>query len=236
VFDTHDALHETLAASGIWNGLYTALLASKPPLAVRAHETNGEPQVTGLQFFEQQPYHRQTPIRGAITVNPDDGTIAIYAEGYTGPRWFTALERLGTVTAPAPTSLPASAAPGWAWQPADREKPGALTGTLQLGAHIVAETLVDHAGTPRINTNAAIALTPADRDACENTWALAVTVLGTLVTEDPDYQSTVLPAPDPTTLTGRTTDYPAAICTVCDSLAAIDDNANSDSARDPDHD
>lgn len=58
--------------------------------------------------------------------------------------------------------------------------------------------------------DAVLALIPADRGHCEAAWAPAVAVLGVLVTEDPGYCSSVLPAPGLSTLTSPSTEYPAA--------------------------
>ncbi|MFF1678348.1 hypothetical protein ACFVYG_20200 [Streptomyces sp. NPDC058256] len=236
MFDTHETLHQALAASGTWNALYTALMASTPPLVVRAHEPNHDGQVTGLRFFEHLPSHRQNSMSGRITISPDDGTITVFADGYAGPRWFAALERLGVITAPTNTTSPASAALcGWSWQPADCEKPGALAGTVRLGPHIQAETFIDRSGGgPRTNTDAGLALIPADRETCGTAWALAVTVLGVLVTGDSAYLSTVMPAPDLVTLIAPATDYRAAAGTVTDLLELLDDNPDFGHARDHD--
>ncbi|MGA4800532.1 hypothetical protein [Streptomyces lavendulocolor] len=58
--------------------------------------------------------------------------------------------------------------------------------------------------------------------------------VGVLVTEDPAYRSPVLPAPDLSTLTGPATDYPAAVATVAEALALLDENVAFGTARDHD--
>jgi hypothetical protein len=189
VFDTHQTLHTALTTSGTFNGLYTALMASTPPLAVRTHADH---QVTGLEFSEPTARIRNSPISGSVTINPDSGAIVLQADGYPGPRWYAALERLATNTAP------------WSWQPDPEHKPGALAGVLRLGAHLNAETAIDRSSHHADQARAGLALIPANRETCHTAWALAVTVLGALVTDDPAYRSTVLPAPDPETLTGPT--------------------------------
>ncbi|WP_256098640.1 hypothetical protein [Streptomyces agglomeratus] len=40
MFDTHDDLYEALTASNTLSALYTALIASTPPVAARAHTPN----------------------------------------------------------------------------------------------------------------------------------------------------------------------------------------------------
>ncbi|MGC5264107.1 hypothetical protein ACPXCO_24115 [Streptomyces cyaneofuscatus] len=217
MFTTHD-LHQELTTSGTFNGLYTALMASKPPLCVRPHTD----QVTGLVFFEQTPRVRNSPISGTITFTPDSGAILLRAIGYTGPRWHTALERLATTTA------------AWSWQPTTDHQPGTLEGALGLGASITAETRIGRSDHHDDVADAALALIPADRAASGGAWALAVTVLGVLVTDDPAYRSPVLPAPDPDTLTCPVTDYPAAAATVAAALELLDDNDDFDTARDHD--
>jgi hypothetical protein len=57
---------------------------------------------------------------------------------------------------------------------------------------------------------------------------------GPLVTEDPTYRSPVLPAPAPGTFASPVTDYPAAIETVAEALALLDENGDFDTARDDD--
>ncbi|GAB1333387.1 hypothetical protein [Streptomyces sennicomposti] len=214
---TDDALHQDLTTTGTLNGFYSALMASEPPLAVRSHEDQG----TGLVFFEQSPRHRNSPIRGSITFNADAGAVIIAADGYTGPRWHTALERLTTPTT------------AWLWQPASDHKPGTIEGTLRLGPSITAETRFG--GSPHgYAADAALALIPANREHCESAWALAVAAFGVLVTEDPGYRSPVLPAPDLSTLTSPTTNYPAAIATSVEALALLDENEDFDTARDTD--
>lgn len=218
MFTTHDTLHQALTATGTFNGLYAALMASKPALSVRTHED----QATGLVFFEQSPRLRNSPINGTITFNPDAGAILLHANGYTGPRWHTALERLATTTA------------AWSWQPAPDHKPGTLDGVLQLGTNVTAETRIGSSHHHGDVADAGLALIPADRAACESAWALGVAVLGVLVADDPAYRSPVLPAPDPSTLTAPETDYPAAITTVAEALKLLDENEAFDTARDHD--
>lgn len=193
-------------------------MASTPPLAVRTQAD----QTTGLEFFEQSPRVRNSPIRGTITFKPDSGAIIMAVDGYSGPRWHAALERLTTPTA------------AWAWQPATDHKPGTIEGLLRLGVGITAETCIGRSGHDSGTADAALALIPADRAVCHPTWALAVAVLGSLVTEDPAYRSPVLLAPDPGTLTGPVTNYPAAIDTVAKALALLDENGDFDTARDHD--
>jgi hypothetical protein len=214
VFTTLDALHQELTTTGTFSGLYTALMASEPPLAVRSHADSD----TGLVFFEQSPRHRNSPIRGSITFNADTGAVIIAADGYNVPRWLTALERLTTPTA------------AWTWQPASDHKPGTLEGVLRLGPSVTAETRLG--GSPQgYAVDAGLAIIPADREHCEPTWALAVAAVGVLVTEDPAYRSPVLPAPDLSTFTGPATDYPAAVATVAEALALLDENEDFDNAR-----
>lgn len=222
MFDTHETLHNALTASGTFNGLTTALLASNPPLAIRAHIPHPTDQLTGIQFFEQYPRIRNSPISGSITINPANGAIVLRADGYPGPRWHAALERVTTDTNP------------WSWQPAPDHKPGTLAGQLRLGAHLTAETTIDRSSHHTEAANAGLALIPAHREACDTAWALAVMVLGTLVTNDPAYRSSVLPAPDPDTLTRPATDYQAAAVIVANALAAIDENTEFGYARDHD--
>ncbi|MFI5864561.1 hypothetical protein [Streptomyces sp. NPDC051546] len=215
MFANHDTLHQELTTTGTYSGLYTALMASTPPLAVRTQADESP----GLEFFEQRPRVRNGPISGTITFDPDSGAIVIAADGYSGPRWHTALERLTTPTA------------DWSWQPATNHKPGTIAGLLRLGTALTAETCIDHARSDGDAADAAIALIPAQRDACQPTWALAVEVLGVLVTDDPAYHSPVLRAPNPSTLTGPVTDYPAAIEAVAEALALLDENDDFDTAR-----
>ncbi|MGW3928721.1 hypothetical protein ACWECC_11525 [Streptomyces microflavus] len=217
MFTAHD-LHQALTASGTFNGLYTALLASTPPLSIRTHAD----QATGLAFFEQDRRVRNSPISGTITFNPDAGAILLCADGYTGPRWHTALERLATTAA------------AWSWQPASDHKPGTIEGVLHLGANITAETRIGRSHHHSDVADAALALIPADRAASGPAWALAVAVLGALVTDDPAYRSPVLPAPDLDTFTGPVTDYPAAVTTVAAALELLDENEDFDTARDHD--
>ncbi|MFF8431032.1 hypothetical protein ACF07Y_39045 [Streptomyces sp. NPDC016566] len=217
MFTAHDTLHQTLTATGTLSGLYAALMASTPPLSVRRHED----QTTGLVFFEQSPRMRNSPIKGTITFNAESGAILMYANGYPGPRWHTALDRLATATA------------AWTWKPAPDHKPGTLTGALQLGTNITVETCIgsSHQGDAAV---AGLELIPANRAACEPAWALAVAALGVLVTNDPAYSSPILSAPDPSALTARATDYPAALATVADALERLDENVDFGTARDSD--
>ncbi|MER5617665.1 hypothetical protein [Streptomyces sp. NPDC002215] len=215
---TPNDLHHTLTASGTFNGLYTALMAAKPPLSMRTHAD----QATGLLFFEQDRRVRNSPISGTITFNPDNGAILLHAVGYTGPRWHTALERLATTTA------------AWSWQPDPGHEPGTLDGVLHLGGSITAETRIGRSHHHSDIADAALALIPADRAASGPAWALAVGVLGALVTDDPAYRSPVLPAPDPDALAGPVTDYPAAITTVAAALELLDENVDFGMARDHD--
>jgi hypothetical protein len=87
VFTTHDTLHHALTTTGTFSGLYTALMASTPPLSVRTHAD----QPTGLMFFEQSPYMRNSPINDTITIDLESGAILMHANGYTGfagtPHW-----------------------------------------------------------------------------------------------------------------------------------------------------
>ncbi|MFF7115461.1 hypothetical protein ACFY91_24565 [Streptomyces albogriseolus] len=214
---TDHALRQELTTTGTYNGLYNALLASRPPLSVRSHDE----QDGGLVFFEQSPRIRNTPIRGSITFHADTGTIVIAADGYSGPRWLTALDRLTTPTT------------AWSWQPATDHKPGTLQGTLRLGPGVTAETCYG-ASSHHGAADAVLGLIPADHDHCEPAWALAVAVLGVLVTDNPGYHSPVLPAPDLTTFTGPSTDYEAAIATSMNALALLDENGDFDTARDTD--
>ncbi|MET7490194.1 hypothetical protein [Streptomyces sp. NPDC005538] len=218
MFATHDTLHQELTTTGIYSGLYSALMASNPALSVRRHED----QATGLVFFEQSPYARNNSINGTITFTLDSGAIVLHANGYTGPRWHTALERLATTTE------------AWSWQPAPAHKPGTLDGVLQLGTNVTAETRIGSSHHPGDIADAGLALIPADRAACESAWALGVAVLGVLVTDDPAYRSPLLPAPDPSILTAPATDYPAAITTVAGALELLDENEDFDTARDHD--
>ncbi|MEU5200401.1 hypothetical protein AB0G86_41235 [Streptomyces scabiei] len=220
MFTTDDTLRQALTATGTFNGLYTALMASKPALSVRTH---GD-QASGLAFFEQSPYMRNSPINGSITFTLDSGAIVLHANGYTGARWHTALERLATTTA------------AWSWQPAPDHKPGTIGGFLQLGTNVTAETCIGSSHHQGDIADAGLALIPADRAACQSAWALGVAVLGVLVTDDPAYRSPVLPAPDPSTLTAPATDYDysAAITTVAGALELLDENEAFDTARDHD--
>jgi hypothetical protein len=217
VFTAHD-LHQAPTASGTYNGLYTAIMASTPPLSIRTHAD----QASGLVFFEQDRRVRNSPISGTITFNPDAGSILLCADGYTGHQWHTALERL--------TTTPAA----WSWRPAPDHKPGMIEGVLHLGANITAETSICCSHHHSDAANAALALIPADRAASGPAWALAVAVLGTLVTDNPGYCSPVLPAPDPDTLNGPATDYAAAATTVAEALELLDDSEDFDTARDHD--
>ncbi|MYS33676.1 hypothetical protein K388_06018 [Streptomyces sp. KhCrAH-43] len=217
MFTTHDALHQELTTTGALNGLYTALMVSAPPLAIRSHAD----QDTGLMFFEQSPRHRNSPISGSVTFNADSGAVIIAADGYSGHCWLKALERLTTPTAT------------WSWHPAIEHKPGTLEGILRLGPSITAESRLG-GSLHGYSASAGLALIPADREHCEPAWALAVAALGVLVTEDPAYRSPVLPAPDLSTLTGPATDYPAAVATVVEALALLDENEDFDTARDHD--
>ncbi|MFB6984548.1 hypothetical protein [Streptomyces sp. NPDC056304] len=217
MFTTHDSLHQELTATGTHSGIYTALMASTPRLAVRRHED----QSTGLVFFEQSPRIRNTAINGTVTFTPESGAMLLCAKGYSGPRWYTALERLGTLAQ-------------WSWQPATEQEAGTIEGYLRLGVNVTAETRIGYLRPHDDSAHAALALIPADRDACRAAWSLAVAVLGVLVTDDPAYRSPVLPAPDPDTLTGPVTDYPAAITTVATALELLDESSDFDTARDHD--
>lgn len=217
VFTTHDSLHQELTATGTHSGIYTALMASTPRLAVRRHED----QSTGLAFFEQSPRIRNTPISGTVTFTPESATILLCARGYSGPSWYTALERLGTLAQ-------------WSWQPATDQEAGTIEGELRLGANVTAQTRIGYARPHDDSAHAALALIPADRAACRTAWALAVAVLGVLVTDDPAYRSPVLPAPDPDIFSHPVTDYPAAITTVEAALERLDENVDFGAARDHD--
>ncbi|OEJ49526.1 hypothetical protein [Streptomyces agglomeratus] len=61
--------------------------------------------------------------------------------------------------------------------------------------------------------------------------ALAIMLLGTLVTDDPTYRSTAMPAPDPASLTTTNTDYAAAATITRQALRLLDDNDDFDQAR-----
>ncbi|MGW3387313.1 hypothetical protein [Streptomyces cinereoruber] len=220
MFETHDALHQELTTTGTLNGLYTAFMASEPPLAVRWHAAP-DSQDSGLVFFEQGPRHRNSPISGSITFNTDSGAVTLAADGFDTPRWLTTLERLTTPTA------------GWSWQPASDHKPGTLAGALQLGPNVTAEAVLG-ASSHGYAAAAILKIIPADREHCEPSWALAVAAGGVLVTEDPAYCSPVLSAPDLSTLTGPATDYPAAVATVVEALALLDENVDFGTARDHD--
>ncbi|WP_330342619.1 hypothetical protein [Streptomyces sp. NBC_00557] len=102
----------------------------------------------------------------------------------------------------------------WTWRPGVERKPilpepvlkpGVIDGILHLGAGITAETSITrshHADA----AYAGLVLIPADRDSCPAAWSLATTVLGSLVTNDMNYCSPMLPAPDPATLTTPATE------------------------------
>ncbi|GAA2720510.1 hypothetical protein [Streptomyces luteosporeus] len=79
-------------------------------------------------FFEQSPRYRNSPISGSVTFDADSGAVITAADGYSGPRWLTALERLTTSTA------------AWSWCPAIDHKPSTLEGNLRLGPSITAES------------------------------------------------------------------------------------------------
>lgn len=215
MFDTHDTLHQALTRSGIWNGLYTALMASTPQLAVRSNCEDAEH--CGLEFFEQRPRVHNAPISGSITINLTSGALIVRADGYAGPRWHAALDRLAS-----------AAATGWTWQPDADHKPGQLDGVLHPSPSVTAETTIGRSGRHEDNAQAGLALIPAAPEAYETAWTLAVTALGVLVTNEPTYRSTVLAEPDPTT------DYSAAVSTVAAALELLDDNDDFGAARDED--
>ncbi|MET8816683.1 hypothetical protein ABZW47_32405 [Streptomyces sp. NPDC004549] len=215
MFDTHDTLHQALTRSGIWNGLYTALMASTPQLAVRSKCDDAEH--CGLEFFEQYARVGNAPISGSIIVNLSSGALIVRADGYTGPRWHAALDRLAS-----------EAATGWTWQPDADHKPGQLDGVLQPSPSVTAETTIARSGRHEDIAQAGLALVPAAPEACPTAWTLAVTALGVLVTNEPTYRSTVLAEPTPTT------DYSAAITTVAAALELLDENDDFGTARDED--
>ncbi|WP_318218966.1 hypothetical protein [Streptomyces sp. SCL15-6] len=182
MFDTHDALHQALTRTGIWNGLFTALMTSTPPLAVRSHCTDDD--ACGLAFFEQRPKIHNAPVTGSVTIEPKSGAILVRADGYTGPRWHAALDRL----VPQPETA-------WSWQPDADYKPGRIDGILHLAPSITAETTLERSSRHEGNAHAGLVLFPATREACETAWILAVVVLGALVTHEPEYRSPVLTDP-----------------------------------------
>ncbi|MEV6653968.1 hypothetical protein [Streptomyces sp. NPDC051219] len=96
------------------------------------------------------------------------------------------------------------------------------------------ELLLERSSSAAESANAVLALIPAHRAACHTAWTLALTFLGTLVTDDPAYRSTVMPAPDPASRAAPDTDYASAAATVAEALALIDDNQGFDEARDSD--
>ncbi|OEJ23036.1 hypothetical protein AR457_38220 [Streptomyces agglomeratus] len=120
-------------------------------------------------------------------------------------------------------------APAWSWQPAHSQNPGTLAGQLHLGPHIKAQLLLEGSTSSTEHASAVIALIPAHPEACHTAWALAIMLLGTLVT--PTYRSTAMPAPDPASLTTTNTDYAAAATTTRQALRLLDDNDDFDQAR-----
>lgn len=182
MFDTHDTLHQALTRSGIWHGLYTALMASTPQLAVRSNCDDAEH--CGLEFFEQRARVHNAPISGSVTMSLTSGAIIVRADGYTGPRWHSALDRLAS-----------AAETGWTWQPDADHEPGQLDGVLHPSFNVTAETTIGRSGGHEDNAQAGLALIPGAPEACETAWTLAVTALGVLVTDEPTYRSPVLAEP-----------------------------------------
>lgn len=215
MFDTHDTLHQALTRSGIWHGLYTALMASTPQLAVRSNCDDAEH--CGLEFFEQRARVHNAPISGSVTMSLTSGAIIVRADGYTGPRWHSALDRLAS-----------AAETGWTWQPDADHEPGQLDGVLHPSFNVTAETTIGRSGGHEDNAQAGLALIPGAPEACETAWTLAVTALGVLVTDEPTYRSPVLAEPAPAT------DYPAAVSTVTAALELLDENVDFGAARDED--
>ncbi|MEV6676249.1 hypothetical protein AB0N09_05180 [Streptomyces erythrochromogenes] len=226
MFDNHDDLNQELTNSRTWSALYATIL----DWTTLAAQTVPQEDITGLRFFEPTSRIQNAPIRGTVTVDPATGAMTLAADGFTGDAWFTALERLGSLTAPEDDRQRA-----WAWKPGDRTKPGTLAGGLSVPRHAWAETEI---GTSKnageTIAYAALRVTPESRKTCRHAWALVVSVLGTLATENPAFRSTILPAPDPTVLDADGTDYQAAVRTVADALALLDENTVFGHARDHD--
>ncbi|WP_327391354.1 hypothetical protein OG728_38395 (plasmid) [Streptomyces microflavus] len=212
MFYTHHGLHHALTESGVWNGLYTALMASTPPLTV--HSNCGTTEC-GLKYFEKDPRLPNAPVSGSITILAS-GAITVRTDGYTGPRSHSGPDRL------------ASGAPkSWTWEPAANREPAHFCGVLHLGLDVTAEMTTQpsrHAGRAR----ASFSVIPETLGACTTAWALAVTALGVLVTNDPTYSSPVTAAPT------SATDYPAAISAVNSALTILDENIDFGTARDED--
>ena len=92
--------------------------------------------------------------------------MTVCAQEYSGRAWFTVLERLGAIT----PGTGAGDQPVWSWQPYDRERPGSLTGTVQLGPRIRAEAVIERAkGTNTATVAAGVGLTSATRPARSRT-------------------------------------------------------------------
>lgn len=184
MFDTRQALHTALDASGTWHGLYTSLHASDPILTTRAHEGG---DVTGLRFEAYGDSSRRWRTTGTVIIAPDDGSLTVRADTILALRWFTALESLARVGAGGDETPPAgTGGPTWSWQPGHREQSVGLVGTLQLGAYITAETAIERAtGNQPTYANSALALIPANRGACLHAWALGVAFLGVLASGSP---------------------------------------------------
>ncbi|CAL9675525.1 hypothetical protein SUDANB105_07852 [Streptomyces sp. enrichment culture] len=115
--------------------------------------------------------------------------------------------------------------------PSRADPPGSPAGGLSTSGGECHRRNRDRLPPPRRRRGGRSRPDPDHRTACEGAWALAVAVLGALVTNDPPYRSTVLPAPDPSTLAGLVTDYPSAITTVAQALELLDANEDFDTAR-----
>ncbi|WP_327411237.1 hypothetical protein OG458_41615 (plasmid) [Streptomyces sp. NBC_01281] len=216
MFDNHDTLHQALSAAGIWNGLYTAFMAtSSPPLAIRAQCSDDGS--CGLEFFEQRSHIHNAPVSGSVSIDLTNGEFIVRADGYAGHRWHSALDR-----------LEASSQTNWSWKPDAGFKPGRIDGELRPYADVAAETTIDRSSRHDDNVLAGLGLLPDTRTACDRAWVLAVDVVGALVTGETSYRSPVVPEPAPFI------DYRAAANTVAGALELIDECTDFGAARDSD--
>ncbi|WP_327309685.1 hypothetical protein OG730_42350 (plasmid) [Streptomyces sp. NBC_01298] len=225
MFDTHSLLDAELTGTRAWSALYAAVLDSSH-FAAQAID---DKEVTGLRFFEPSPGVRAAmTVNGTVTIEPGSGAVTLEATGITGPRWFAALHRLGTLD---PNE---DGTPFWTWRPHAHDQPGVLAGSANLGPRITAETLITRHGSTAATAAATLCLTPATRETCHIAWSLAASALGTLTTGNAAYRSDILPAPDPEVFTASDTDYQAAAQDVAYLCERLDENVDFGYARDHD--
>ncbi|MFF1678341.1 hypothetical protein ACFVYG_20165 [Streptomyces sp. NPDC058256] len=184
LFATREALDHELTASGTWHGLYTAVHASTPRLAARAHDDIDGQAVAGLAFCGGRRNHQLTT-SGSVLITPDTGAIAVRAYTVPEARWFAALDHLGAVRADQNDNPPADCdAAAWTWRSGNRDKPGILLGHLRPATRTQAQTLIERDKTSA-DSNAMLVLKPDSRAACPAAWLLAVGFFHVLATGAP---------------------------------------------------